>query len=122
MISFTTVWHQYRAALLTFIITGSLSLMGYGAKSWADNNYSGKEDLAAAVRARDLKDINSKIDAVELEIQRAKIWLRFLPPDANMQRQIYGAEIELLELEKEKHRRVRQEALTAMGATIERSD
>ena len=114
MVSFNTLWKQYSAYLITVAMAGMVSLMGYGAKSWADNNYSGKADLAAAVKARDLKDINGKIDAIELEIQRAKIWLRFLPSDQPMQRQIYGAEIELLEREQEKFKRIRQEALTAV--------
>jgi hypothetical protein len=117
-----TKWYnnsEWGRVIIGLIFVLIVTIGGYAAKAWADENYVPREALEAAVQTRDLKDINSQLDDLELEIQQTNIWLRFLPQDEVAMRQIYGAQLDVLVQAKAKATRKRQEALRSMGATIE---
>jgi len=114
MVTIGELWTRWRSYLLPIIASAAFSVAAYAAKSWADETYVQIQKLSQATLSRDLKDINAELEDIELDIQRAQIWLRFLPDDEIAMRQIYGAELDVLTTQKEKMERRREEALQAL--------
>lgn len=107
--------------LIGFLVIGLVSVLGYAVDAWADRKleaYVETKALASAQIRRDIRDVEARMDTLELEVQRAKIWVRFLPPEEAIQRQIYTTEIELLEGKRTDLEQERDRLLIEMGATI----
>jgi hypothetical protein len=114
MVTIGELWSRWRSYLLPLLASAAFTVCIYAAKAWANETYVQIQKLSQATLSRDLKDINSELEDIELEIQRTQIWLRFLPQEEATMRQIYGAELDVLEQTKAKIDRRREEALQAL--------
>ncbi len=100
--------------LIGLAIPAVIGVLLYAANAWADSNYVGTKNLSVATAKRDLKDVNKQLADIELEQRRTQVWLRFLPADDTVSRQIYGAELDILVDEHQKLTRQREEAMKAL--------
>ncbi len=109
-------WHEWAKTIVAILAAGMVTVIVFAVQAWADQKlepYVEDKDLAAAVKARDLKNVNARLEDLELEISRVDVWLRF-STDQQL-KQIYGAEKALLEGEKVKVDREREELVEMLG-------
>lgn len=114
MVAVGELWIRWRGVLVPTVASAAIGVFIYAAQAWANETYVQIEKLSQATMSRDLKDINAELGDIELEIQRTQIWLRFLPQEERTMRQIYGAELDVLNQTKDKIERRREEALQAL--------
>lgn len=108
------LWVRWRSVIVPAVATAIISVGVFAARSWAEDNFVTVPSLSKASMTRDLKEVNRDLEKVELEIQQTQIWLRFLPAEQAVTRQIYGAQLDVLENEHTRLERKREEAMQAM--------